>query len=111
MASGFGWTAARQRIDYHGLIGAGVLVAAATGIGSWFAGAPFMSSSYGYFHLWPLEEFELATAALFDLGVFLTVLGAVMLALSSLSRLAVRAGQTVNTEAFDMQSELEAEEP
>ena len=110
MASGFGWTAARQRIDYHGLIGAGVLVAAATGIGSWFAGAPFMSSSYGYFHLWPLEEFELATAALFDLGVFLTVLGAVMLALSSLSRLAVRAGQTVNTEAFDMQSELEAEE-
>jgi len=107
MASGFGWTAARQRIDYHGLIGAGVLVAAATGMGSWLLGSPFMSSSYGYVHLWPLEEFELATAALFDLGVFLTVLGAVMLALSSLTRIAVRAGQPMNTEAFDMQSEID----
>ncbi|MDQ1848558.1 monovalent cation/H+ antiporter subunit A [Gemmobacter fulvus] len=106
MASGFGWTAARQKIDYHGLIGAGVLIAAATGIGSWFAGRPFMTSNYGYFEIWPLEKFELATAALFDLGVFLTVLGAVMLALSSLSRLANRAGQTVNTEAYDVRPDL-----
>ncbi|WP_189381141.1 monovalent cation/H+ antiporter subunit A [Gemmobacter nanjingensis] len=107
MASGFGWTAARQKIDYHGLIGAGVLIAAATGIGSWFAGAPFMTSAFGYFKLPGLEEFELATAALFDLGVFLTVLGAVMLALSSLSRIAIRAGQTVNVEAYDVHPEDE----
>ncbi|RID92001.1 monovalent cation/H+ antiporter subunit A [Gemmobacter lutimaris] len=107
MASGFAWTAARQKIDYHGLIGAGVLIAAATGIGSWFAGVPFMTSAYGYFHLPGLEEFELATAALFDLGVFLTVLGAVMLALSSLSRIAIRAGQTVNVEAYDVHPEDE----
>ena len=107
MASGFGWTAARQKVDYHGLIGAGILIAAATGIGSWLAGRPFMTSNYGYFEIWPLEEFELATAALFDLGVFLTVLGAVMLALSSLTRIAVRAGQTVNESAYDMQDDLE----
>ncbi|MEH7830040.1 monovalent cation/H+ antiporter subunit A [Gemmobacter denitrificans] len=110
MASGFGWTAARQRIDYHGLIGAGILVAAATGIGSWFAGRPFMTSNYGYFEIWPLEKFELATAALFDLGVFLTVLGAVMLALSSLTRIAIRAGQKVNVEAYDMQDRMGGEE-
>jgi multicomponent K+:H+ antiporter subunit A len=102
MASGFAWTQARLRIDYHGLIGTGVLVAAATGIGAWFNGKPFMTSAYGYVHLWPLEEFELATAALFDLGVFLTVLGAVMLALSSLSRLAIRSGERVNIEAYDI---------
>lgn len=107
MASGFGWTEARQRIDYHGLIGAGVLIAAATGVGSWLAGRPFMTSNYGYFRIWPLEEFELATAALFDLGVFLTVLGAVMLALSSLTRIAVRAGQTINVEAYDMEDKFE----
>jgi len=107
MASGFGWTAARQRLDSPGLIGAGVLIAAATGIGSWFASRPFMTSNYGYFEIWPLEKFELATAALFDLGVFLTVLGAVMLALSSLTRIAVRAGQTTNTEAFDMQDKFQ----
>ena len=95
-------------MDYHALIGLGVLVAAATGIGAWFGGLPFLTSGYDYVHLWPLEEFELATAALFDLGVFLTVLGAVMLALASLSRLSVRAGQTVNTRAYDIEPDTAA---
>lgn len=108
MASGYGWTAARLRVDYHTLIGLGVLVAAATGIGAWFGGLPFLTSGFEYVNLWPLEQFELATAALFDLGVFLTVLGAVMLALASLSRLSVRAGQTVNTRAYDSEPETEA---
>jgi multicomponent K+:H+ antiporter subunit A len=93
IASGLRWTERRQRVDHHVLIGAGVLVAAATGMGAWVNGLPFLTSAYGYFTYWPLETFELATAALFDLGVFLTVLGAVMLALSSLSRLAVRSGE------------------
>ena len=68
-----------------------------------------MTSTFGYVEIWPLEKFELATAALFDLGVFLTVLGAVMLALSSLTRIAIRAGQTVNTEAYDMQDKFDRE--
>jgi multicomponent K+:H+ antiporter subunit A len=38
---------------------------------------------------------------LFDLGVFLAVLGAVMLMLYSLSRLARHAGETVNVEPMD----------
>ncbi|MCA3454667.1 MAG: hypothetical protein INF45_10195, partial [Rhodobacter sp.] len=38
----------------------------------------------------------------FDAGVFLCVLGAVMLALASISRLAIRAGGTVNTRPFDI---------
>lgn len=101
MASGFGWTQARQRIDHHALVGAGVLVALATGIGAWFNGMPFLTSAYGYVSLWPLETFELATAALFDLGVFLCVLGAVLLALASISRIAVRSGETVNPAAYD----------
>ncbi|MBU2357999.1 MAG: monovalent cation/H+ antiporter subunit A, partial [Alphaproteobacteria bacterium] len=37
MASGFAWADSRQRYPYHGIIGAGVLVAGLTGIGSWFA--------------------------------------------------------------------------
>ncbi|MEY4872915.1 MAG: hypothetical protein RLZZ563_2245, partial [Pseudomonadota bacterium] len=102
LASGFGWTEARQRYDYHAVIGAGVLVAAAAGVGAWFNGVPFLTSDYGYVHIWPLEEFELATAAIFDLGVFLCVLGAVMLALASLSRLARRAGETVSDTPYDI---------
>ena len=103
MASGFGWTAARQRIDYHALIGYGVMIAGACGIGSWFAMRPFLTSSFGYVYPPFVDKFELATAAIFDVGVFLTVVGAVMLALASISRIAIRAGETVNLEPFDIQ--------
>ncbi len=88
IASGQDWAAARSRIPYHAMIGAGVLVASATGVGSFLAGRPFLTSNYTHIHLPPLQDFELATAALFDLGVFLCVLGAVMLALDALARLA-----------------------
>ena len=90
MASGFNWTTARLRYPYHGIIGAGVLIAGLTGIGSWFVSKPFLTSDFTYVRIPPFNEFELATAALFDLGVFLAVVGAVMLTLESLSRLARR---------------------
>ncbi|MEC7762361.1 MAG: monovalent cation/H+ antiporter subunit A [Pseudomonadota bacterium] len=101
MASGFAWTQSRQRIQYHAMIGFGVVIAGLTGVGSWLAGKPFLTSAFGYFEFPPIEEFELATAMLFDLGVFLTVLGAVMLMLFSLSRIARYAGQSVNLEPMD----------
>ena len=91
MASGFSWASARLRYPYHGVIGAGVLVAGLTGIGSWFFTKPFLTSDFTYVRIPPFQEFELATAALFDLGVFLAVVGAVMLSLESFSRLARRA--------------------
>jgi len=91
MASGFAWTSSRLRYPYHGVIGAGVLIAGLTGIGSWFVSKPFLTSDFTYVRIPPFQEFELATAALFDLGVFLAVVGAVMLSLESFSRLARRA--------------------
>ncbi len=101
MASGFAWTQARKRIEYHTMIGWGVVIAGLTGAGSWLAGKPFLTSAFTYVHLPPIEEFELATAMLFDLGVFVTVLGAVMLMLYSLSRIARYAGETVNVDPMD----------
>ena len=101
MASGLEWSVARRGVQDHALIGWGMLVAGLTGAGAWAFGAPFLASSFGYVTLWPLEKFEVATAALFDLGVFLTVLGAVMLTLGSLSRLAKRSGETASLRAFD----------
>ena len=93
MASGYAWAMARQNIPYHALIGLGVLAAGITGAGAWFAGKPFLTSTYGYVHLAGVEPVELATAMGFDTGVFLAVVGAVMLALNSLSRIARAAGQ------------------
>ncbi|MEM8632223.1 MAG: monovalent cation/H+ antiporter subunit A [Pseudomonadota bacterium] len=101
MASGFAWTQQRQRIEYHTMIGLGVVIAGLTGAGSWLFARPFLTSDYTYIHIPPIEEFELATAMLFDLGVFMTVLGAVMLMLFSLSRIARFAGETVNVEPMD----------
>jgi multicomponent K+:H+ antiporter subunit A len=105
MASGYAWTHARQRFDHHVLIGWGVLIAALSGVGAWFLGLPFLTSGYAYVTLWPLEEFELTTAAIFDLGVFLSVLGAVLLTLASLSRLALRQGERANTRAYDSEGD------
>jgi multicomponent K+:H+ antiporter subunit A len=101
MASGFAWTQNRQRLEYHTLIGWGVVIAGLTGAGAWLGGKPFLTSGFDYYHFPPIEEFELATAMLFDLGVFLAVLGAVMLMLYSLSRIARHAGETVNREPMD----------
>jgi multicomponent K+:H+ antiporter subunit A len=102
MASGFAWAEARQRYPYHGIIGAGVLIAGLTGVGAWFFEAEFLASSFGYFRIPPFEEFELATAMGFDLGVFLCVVGAVLLSLESFSRLARRSGYQSSEYAMDI---------
>ncbi len=102
MASGFAWASARLKYPYHGVIGAGVLVAGLTGIGSWFVSKPFLTSDFTYVRIPPFQEFELATAALFDVGVFLAVVGAVMLSLESFSRLARRSEVPETEHAMDI---------
>ncbi len=102
MASGLAWAEARQRADWHAVIAVGALIAAAGGIGSFLADRPFLTSSFGYVTIPPFEKFELATAMVFDLGVFLVVVGVVLLILSSLSRIGIRAGETVNVAPMDI---------
>jgi multicomponent K+:H+ antiporter subunit A len=91
MASGIDWTQQRWRLQYHPIIAAGVLIATATGAGSWLFERPFLTSAFGHFHLPLAGEFELATAMLFDLGVYLTVVGVVMLILANLGKLTQRS--------------------
>lgn len=96
MASGFGWAANQVRFKYHGLIGGGVLIAAATGIGAMVGDRPFLTSWHDHWHppkIWGIDfgDIELASAMAFDLGVFLTVIGAVMLALAQFSKLGIVA--------------------
>ncbi|AWI85312.1 monovalent cation/H+ antiporter subunit A [Alloyangia pacifica] len=102
MASGFAWANERQRYPYHGVIGAGVLIAGLTGIGAWLFGKPFLTSTFGYVTLPGLEKFELASAMAFDLGVFLAVVGAVLLSLESFSRMARRSGDEPSEHAMDI---------
>ncbi|NHN78370.1 monovalent cation/H+ antiporter subunit A [Azotobacter chroococcum] len=84
IALGVSRSQARLRFSYHTMAGAGVLVAALTGLGSWAFGRPFLTSAFGHFSLPLVGEFELATAMLFDLGVYLVVVGATLLILSNI---------------------------
>jgi multicomponent K+:H+ antiporter subunit A len=104
MASGFAWAQRQMRIGYDAMIGAGVLIAAATGLAPMLLGYPFLTSAFGYFTLPVVGQFELASAMLFDAGVFLAVLGAVMLALANLSIMGCRvATLPVNLTPMDGQ--------
>jgi multicomponent K+:H+ antiporter subunit A len=93
MASGIVWTRQQWRMRYHPLIAWGVLIAVATGAGSWLFGHPFLTSAFGHFELPLIGEIELATAMLFDLGVYLAVVGVVMLILATLGNLNLRCTQ------------------
>lgn len=102
MASGFGWAATKVRVDYHALIGGGALIAAATGVTAMVFDLPFLTSGFKHFHFPLLDEFELSSALAFDLGIFLTVVGGVMLALAQLSKLGEEiSGQRINEAPMD----------
>jgi len=67
-------------------IAAGLAIAGLTGVGAFFFGRPFLTSAHGVPDVWLLGELPLATAALFDLGVYLTVVGSTMLTVSALGQ-------------------------
>ena len=56
-------------------------------IGSWFFGYPFLTSTYTYVTLPVVGKFELASALFFDLGVYLAVVGTVLLILAGIGNL------------------------
>ncbi len=87
VASGIGWTTDRFVRDYHGAIALGVLAAGATGLGAWLFGYPFLTGWFDYFELPIIGEFELASAVLFDIGVYLTVVAGVLLMLVNMGKI------------------------
>ena len=65
-------------INFRVLTAAGLLIAVLTGAGSFIFGAPFLSHTFGHFDLPLFGDTELATAVLFDLGVYMAVVGVTM---------------------------------
>jgi multicomponent K+:H+ antiporter subunit A len=90
LANGTAWTQARLSLHYPVLIATGVGLATATGMASLLFGYPFLTSAFAHLHLPVLGDLELASAMAFDVGVYLTVVGAVMLILAELGKVAVR---------------------
>lgn len=87
VSSGVMWMQQRLGWNYRSMAALGVVIAALTGLGSLAWGYPYLTSSFTHVH-WPVVgDFELATALLFDLGVYLTVVGATLLILAQLGLL------------------------
>lgn len=85
MAGGSVATSAKLRMNFPKVIGSGVLIAGLTGLVSFVFGSAFLTSAFGHPILPLVGEVPLASAAAFDLGVYLTVVGATMLMISALS--------------------------
>src|SRR5690606_3834028 len=85
MAGGTRWVEDRLRIRPVAWISGGLLLALGTGVGSWLLGYPFLTSAFQYADIPYIGRVPLATALLFDLGVFALVVGATVLILIALA--------------------------
>ena len=77
---------ARRAVDFPALAGLGLLVAAGTGLAAVVWGRPFLTSAVGSVDLPVFGHVELASAVVFDLGVFVVVVGAAMALIEQLGR-------------------------
>ncbi|MCU4338279.1 monovalent cation/H+ antiporter subunit A [Acinetobacter dispersus] len=69
---------------YEIWIGSGLTIAGLTGVAAWFWARPFLTSAHVYVELPVLGKMHIASAVSFDLGVYITVVGAAMLLISVL---------------------------
>ena len=90
MARGARWVEVRLKVAPLRWIGLGLLLALATGLGALAFGHPFLGSHSRHATLPLVGELPLASALLFDLGVFGVVVGATSLMLVALAHQSLR---------------------
>jgi multicomponent K+:H+ antiporter subunit A len=91
MARGTVWVEARLRVLPLRWMGIGLLLAVGAGAGSWLFDRPFLSSFFSHVELPLVGAVPLASALLFDLGVFALVVGATVLMLIAIAHQSVRS--------------------
>ncbi|PXA96880.1 monovalent cation/H+ antiporter subunit A [Nostoc sp. 3335mG] len=97
MAGGTRWVEERLRILPVLWIGWGLLLALLTGLGAMALGAPFLTSAFAYLDIPLIGKVPMATALLFDLGVFALVVGATVLMLIALAHQSIRRPRAAGT--------------
>jgi multicomponent K+:H+ antiporter subunit A len=90
MAGGTVWVEDRLRILPVKWIGGGLLLAALTGAASMLLGEAFLTSYFRYVELPLIGKLPVASATLFDLGVFGLVVGATVLMLIAIAHQSIR---------------------
>ncbi|MCA1857222.1 monovalent cation/H+ antiporter subunit A [Massilia oculi] len=91
MVAGTDWVESHLRLRPHRWIGWGLIIACSTGLGAWLLGYPFLTSHTAHLTLPLLGELHVPTAFVFDLGVFLVVVGTTMLILVALAHQSLRS--------------------
>jgi len=81
LAGDFHQTTAQLALNYQRLIAGGLALIAVTGFASGLFGYPFLTSAFAHVHLPIVGDFEIASAMAFDLGIYLIVVGTVMVML------------------------------
>jgi multicomponent K+:H+ antiporter subunit A len=94
LAHGNDWVEARLPPHYTSVAAAGIAIAALTGLAAIAFDAPFLTSTFAYL-TWPVVgKFEVASAMLFDVGVYLAVIGVVLSILATIGRQHGAAGES-----------------
>jgi multicomponent K+:H+ antiporter subunit A len=91
MVGGAVWVEENLKLYPRRLVALGLLIAAATGLGAWLFGYPFLTSHSAHPELPLLGVVPLPSAFLFDLGVYLLVVGTTAVILLSLAHQSVRS--------------------
>ncbi|HKU40817.1 MAG TPA: monovalent cation/H+ antiporter subunit A [Polyangiales bacterium] len=95
IASGTLWVEGRTRLRPARWIAYGLLLAAATGLGSIALGYPFLTTHTAQVALPLVGEVHLPSATFFDLGVFAVVVGATLLILTALAHQSLRGHRSL----------------
>jgi multicomponent K+:H+ antiporter subunit A len=90
MVGGTIWVESRLRVHPLALIGVGLLAAATAGLGAWALTLPFLSALDLHVPVPLLGDIHLTSVLLFDLGVYLLVVGATLLILVALAHQSLR---------------------
>jgi multicomponent K+:H+ antiporter subunit A len=91
MAHGTVFVEARLRVLPVRWMGAGLLLAGCTGAAAWLFARPFLTSSFSYVEIPLVGTVPMASALLFDIGVFGLVLGATVLMLIAIAHQSLRS--------------------
>jgi multicomponent K+:H+ antiporter subunit A len=100
MIGGTEWTETRLAwLRPRVWVGTGLLLGAGTGLAAWAFDRPFLTSYSDYLELPLIGSVAIASALVFDLGVFALVVGATLLMLVALAHQSVR-GRRATSQAL-----------
>ncbi len=94
MAGGTRWVEARLNVQPVRWISLGLLSAALTGVGAIVAGFPFLTTYFNYLTVPIIGDIPIASALIFDIGVFAVVVGTTVLMLIAIAHQSIRSPRT-----------------